>query len=311
MKKNDTYNYIRKIVQTGNISIAAEQLGISQPALSSYLKKIEGELGTILFDRSRQPLELTESGKVYLEYMDETEALQRRLMQSLADIDDLKTGSLTIGGASFFNVSYLPKAVAAFAEENPGIEIEIIDDKVPELVAMAQKGILDIFITPNNDDHDRFVYEELLDDKIYLAVPEGFEINNRLKAKAVKANFEVPLELSDNEFKSLCENTFLVLKQSQDIGHKMQALFQRYNCTPKRVITAEQTMTTLALTLNGVGISLITRSSINNSRLSSLPKLYMADPEICSRKIYVAYPRNKYLSKAAMRFIELLREKNR
>ena len=321
-KRNETSNYIKKIAQAKSISVAADQLGISQPALSSYLKKVEGELGVVLFDRSRQPLELTEAGKVYLDYLDEVVVRQKELMKNLSDINDLKTGSLTVGGASFFNVAYLPKAIAAFASENPGIDIEIVDDRVPRLEALAQKGMLDLFITPINDAPDRFVYEELLEENIFLAVPADWEINSRLQDKAVSIE-ELPeseaaakshrkaAPLTREEFACLCRETFVVLKPDQDIGRKMQALLNRCGCTPERVITAEQTMTTLALTLRGVGVSLITESSIRNCGFAGLPKLYMANPDICRRKMYIAYPRNKYLSKAARRFAEVLKEHNR
>lgn len=317
MKKNETVYYIKNIAQVKSISVAADQLGISQPALSSYLKKIESELGMVLFDRSRQPLELTEAGKVYLDFLDKTAALQKQLMQNLSDIDDLKTGDLTVGGASFFNVAYLPKAIAAFASAYPGIEIEIVDGKVPELVNMAQKGLLDLFITPIPEDPDRFVYEELLEEEVYLAVPESWEINKALESKAVTVEADIHDQkkpskaLTRDEFVGLCENTFVMLKPDQDIGHKMQALLDKYECQPSRIITAEQTMTTLALAQNGVGISLITESSIRNCSMETLPKLYMVDTEICTRKIYIAYPKNKYLSKAATEFVKILKENNR
>ena len=321
-KRNETSNYIKKIAQAKSISVAADQLGISQPALSSYLKKVEGELGVVLFDRSRQPLELTEAGRVYLDYLDEVVVRQKELMKNLSDINDLKTGSLTVGGASFFNVAYLPKAIAAFASENPGIDIEIVDDRVPRLEAMAQKGLLDLFITPINDEPERFVYEELLEEDVFLAVPETWEVNRQLEGKAISIE-ELPESeaaakshrkakpLTREEFACLCRETFVVLKPDQDIGRKMQALLNSCGCTPERFITAEQTMTTLALTLRGVGVSLITESSIRNCGFAGLPKLYMADPDICRRKMYIAYPRNKYLSKAARRFAEVLKEHNR
>ena len=321
-KRNETSNYIKKIAQAKSISVAADQLGISQPALSSYLKKVEGELGVVLFDRSRQPIELTEAGRVYLDYLDEVVVRQKELMKNLSDINDLKTGSLTVGGASFFNVAYLPKAIAAFASENPGIDIEIVDDRVPRLEAMAQKGLLDLFITPINDEPERFVYEELLEEDVFLAVPETWEVNRQLEGKAISIE-ELPESeaaakshrkakpLTREEFACLCRETFVVLKPDQDIGRKMQALLNSFGCTPERIITAEQTMTTLALTLRGVGVSLITESSIRNCGFAGLPKLYMANPDICRRKMYIAYPRNKYLSKAARRFAEVLKEHNR
>ena len=253
-KRNETSNYIKKIAQAKSISVAADQLGISQPALSSYLKKVEGELGVVLFDRSRQPIELTEAGRVYLDYLDEVVVRQKELMKNLSDINDLKTGSLTVGGASFFNVAYLPKAIAAFASENPGIDIEIVDDRVPRLEAMAQKGLLDLFITPINDEPERFVYEELLEEDIFLAVPEAWEVNRQLEGKAISIE-ELPESeaaakshrkekpLTREEFACLCRETFVVLKPDQDIGRKMEALFNSYGCRPERVITAEQTMT--------------------------------------------------------------------
>ena len=69
MEKNNRQNYIKEIAETKSISIAAEQLGISLPALSTYLKKTEKDLGCLLFDRSRQPLELTEAGRLYMDYL--------------------------------------------------------------------------------------------------------------------------------------------------------------------------------------------------------------------------------------------------
>lgn len=310
MNPNNKQNYIKKIAEVKSISIAAELLGISQPALSAYLKKTESELGTQLFDRSRQPLELTETGQAYLNYLEKEAALHKELEQNLADIDMLHTGRITVGGASFFNIAYLPGTIAAYAAEYPGVDIEIVDGKVPELVTMAQKGMLDLFITPVADEPDRFVYEELLEEQIYLAVPWSWKINDSLAAKAADGKNSRPPLLTKDEFACLCENTFIVLKSDQDIGQKMEALFEKYQCRPARTVTAEQTMTTLALTQSGVGVSLITESSIRNSGLKKKPALYRVDERICTRKMYIAYPRNKYLSRATTEFIRILKENN-
>lgn len=58
--------YYREIVLQGNISKAAEVLNIAQPPLSQLLKKLETELGSTLIHRYRQKWELTESGKLYI-----------------------------------------------------------------------------------------------------------------------------------------------------------------------------------------------------------------------------------------------------
>ena len=320
MEKNNKQNYIKEIAETKSISIAAEQLGISQPALSTYLKKTEKDLGCLLFDRSRQPLELTEAGRLYMDYLEKDDALREQLKQNLSDITGLQTGKVTVGGAGFFNIAYLPLAIASFVEEYPGVSVSIVDGRVPELVSMAQKGMLDLFITPINDEPERFVYEELLEEDVFLAVPTEWEVNRQLSRKAVACpggdgravensdGRAVPL--TREEFACLCRETFIVLKSDQDIGRKMQALFASYGCRPDRVITAGQTMTSLALTQSGVGVSLITESSLRNCHLTNPPALYLADSDICRRRMFIAYPRNKYLSQASRELIRMLKESN-
>ena len=72
--------YIQAIAETRNISAAADRLKISQPALSSHLKKLEEALDVIIFDRSKQPLEITDAGRVYLQYAARYQALDREFL---------------------------------------------------------------------------------------------------------------------------------------------------------------------------------------------------------------------------------------
>lgn len=67
MKRNEFY-YIKEVAKQNSFSKAAKELGISQPALSNYIKKIEESVGVLLFDRSISPIEITEFGKIYLAY---------------------------------------------------------------------------------------------------------------------------------------------------------------------------------------------------------------------------------------------------
>lgn len=307
--------YIQAIAETKNISAAAELLKISQPALSAQLKKLEESLGIVLFDRTRQPLEITEAGKVYLNYATRYQTLNREFLQHIADIGELKKGKLTIGGAASFNVSYLPKAVAEFAEKYPGIELEIVDGNIPEISAKALNGQIDLFIAPTFNLDEKLKFEELLQEKIYLCVPPQWTINRRLKdaqvpvedilsGKTERNDYRLPI-VDFAEFKAC---TFIRLKEDQHIGQTMSKLFKKHAFEPKKAVIAEQTMTSYNLTLAGVGISLMTESTIRNSNFKNYPKLYMADTNICRRKIYAAYSSQKYLSGAAKAFMNILKK---
>ena len=80
----------------------------------------------------------------------------------------------------------------------------------------------------------------------------------------------------------------------------MWQLFERYQFTPEHRIAAEQTMTSYALTLAG--------STVAKGHLRDYPAFYLTDLDICSRDMYIAYPKQKYLSRAGKEFISILKE---
>lgn len=328
--------YIQAIADARNISAAADQLGISQPALSAQLKKLEDHLDVLLFDRTKQPLEMTDAGRVYLRYALKYRALCNEMMQHIADIEDLQQGHLTVGGAGAFNVSYLPDAAAEFTSRYPGIEFEIVDGNIPDISIKALNGQIDLFIAPPWKQDERFQYEELLREKIFLCVPPQWPINKELERWQIPIesvlggglNQQGPQVVSQGSFKQPAQGKesaacasipqvdfarfqdlpFVLLKEDQHIGHIMAMLFEKYGFEPQRYTVAEQTMTSYSLTLAGVGVSLMTESTIRNSVYGRYPVLYMPDQEICQRTMYVAYSKHKYLPGAAVRFIEILKE---
>lgn len=307
MDKLSAYEYFKVIARTKSISAAADELGISQPALSAFLKRQEVSVGVPLVDRSSTPMSLTEAGKTYLNYLEKADMLMRKTEQEICDIENLKKGHLVIGGAVFFNVSYLPYAVAEFSQIYPGIDVEIVDGKVSEITSMALAGSIDVFTTPAKDDESLFEYEKMFDEKIFLCVPPNWEVNNKLP-KASSCGYA---ELSDRDFDLLKDLPFITLHSGQDIGRKMNALFKKHNFIPSHTIIGGQTLTTLGLTLSGAGISLISESTLKNYKMSERPCIYLIDPEICSRSMYIAYPKNQYVSRATKEFIKILLKHNK
>ena len=90
---------VLQVAKDGTFSAAAKQLYIAQPALSQCIKKVETELGVRLFDRSQTPLALTPAGTIYVRQAKEILRIQQSLVQEVADVSELSTGSLTVGGA--------------------------------------------------------------------------------------------------------------------------------------------------------------------------------------------------------------------
>ena len=304
--------YIAAIAEMKNISAAAEKLNMSQPALSARLKKTEEQIGAAVFDRSKQPLELTDAGRAYLEYAEKIAAVDREFEQRISDMENLQCGSLVIGGASSFNVSYYPKAVGEFLGRYPNIDAEIIDGNIPEISVKAFNGEIDLFTAHPMEFDDSFCYEKLFSERIYVCVPREWNINEKLKEKEIpygqiiEGGREVSYETID--FSVFRDLPFIMLREDQHIGMVMNRLFEKYGFEPKRHVCVEQTMTSYALTTAGVGISLMTESCIRNSGFGDFPRFYLTDPDMCRRDIYVVYPKHRYMSRAAREFIGILKD---
>jgi len=309
MNTSDCY-CIKVTAELQSVSKAAKMLSVSQPALSAHIKKIEEELGIIIFDRTKKPLTLTEEGRVYLEYALKRIALEKELERYLSDLNGLNTGSLVIGGAGAFNSVYIPKAVRIFSEKYPGVDIKIIDGNVPEIERRTLDGEIDLFITPPRTEHRDISVIELFDDRILLCVPACWPVNEDLRDFSIPAA-DIMNGRTENyreaDFSLFRGSTFVLLGQTQHLRYVAEELFEKYSFRPSRIICAEQTLTSFALTLEGVGASFMTDTAVRNGNFRYHPVYYMADREICRRKISVAYDSRRGLSCAGKEFISILR----
>ena len=302
MKQSKTYAYIDAIRRTQSISAAAEELGISQPAMSSYLKKTEKELGFTLFDRSQTPLKLTEEGEAYLWYETRLDALGRELDAKISDIRNLASGRLVVGGASSFNAAYLAKAVGIFSRNHPGIEVEIVDGDAQTLAQLALDNKIDLFITPLPNHDDEFTCTEFRNERIFLCLPRDFEVVSQLPSVA-------PREYARLDRKAMGLLTGLpcaALRPDLEIGKRMLVIEEAYGIEPSTLVTVDQTRTGFAIACAGAAMCLATDSTLQNADLDNVA-LFTADNPLFVRTLYIAQPRTHYASAAAREFVAVLK----
>ena len=100
---NNTMKYIYTIYKTKSFSAAAEQLFITQPALSIAVRKEEELWGAPFFDRNAHPLGLTAAGELYIQKVIAIMKLEQELKQQISDLTNLETGELHIAGTQYLN----------------------------------------------------------------------------------------------------------------------------------------------------------------------------------------------------------------
>ena len=86
--------YVYQVYLDGSFSKAAENLHLTQPALSIAIQKIEASIGMPLFDRSARPLQLTAAGEIFVDAIKRMESLEQDLKHQISDIQNLNSGEI-------------------------------------------------------------------------------------------------------------------------------------------------------------------------------------------------------------------------
>lgn len=258
--------YVLKVYQQGSFSRAAEKAHITQPALSKIVKKVEEELGIVIFDRGSAPLRPTHHGQLLLEYFQRIYNIQREIEDFCDDIRRKKQYDLNVGAPSFFCTHILPPIVKDFQEEHPDCSIKLIETNDEELRKLLQIGVLDFGITVEPNFGDTFGSLVIGKEQLVLAVPLSYAINQKLKDYAISSsqlrcglyNMEgiapVPME-------KFAQERFLFLKQGNDLYRRGLKFCRDAGFEPKIVMELDQLLTAYYLAEAGHGITFI-RSSI-------------------------------------------------
>ena len=138
-KRNDLVKFLA-VVETGAILAAADKLGITQPALSRVVARLERQFGGRLFDRMSTGVRLTPVGAVAADLarhiLYEIEAAEEKINATLAG----RTGSLRITAGPMWMRVVLPVAIARFHETCPGMEIKLKTTPVTEGIRLLVNG---------------------------------------------------------------------------------------------------------------------------------------------------------------------------
>ncbi len=146
----NNYRIFYEVAKCKNITKASNNLYISQPAISQVIKKLEDDLGCILFVRSKRGVELTTMGqKIYNQVESSLNGLNI-IPELISKEKGLLIGELNIGSASNIARKTICKAISKFTKDHPVIDISLKEMALPKMIDMLNNGTLQILITQKN-----------------------------------------------------------------------------------------------------------------------------------------------------------------
>lgn len=140
MVKLELYRVFREVAEAGNISLAAENLYLSQSAVSQSIKQLEQQLGTRLFLRSPRGVALTEDGRLLFEYVRSAMGLLETGEDKLQQSRTLQAGTLVIGASDTVTSQFLLPHLDAFHRSYPNIHIRIISGRSYKVLGLLRAG---------------------------------------------------------------------------------------------------------------------------------------------------------------------------
>ncbi len=169
-----------KVAETKNYSKAAEELNLTQPAVSLHIKQLEQELETKIFRRTNHNVELTNEGAIVVKYATRLSNIYSNLKQSLLD-NQFNIKRLTIGLTPSVESSIISRILAKYSLKKDNLHITIISDTIKNLYIKLKNFEIDVAMVDGKilDDHLKYI---LLDtDSLVLAVAN----NNPLSKKKI------------------------------------------------------------------------------------------------------------------------------
>ena len=165
----DQLRYFLRVAQRGSFTKAADELGVSQPALSRSIQKLEEELGQPVIERHPRHVTLTEAGAL----------LQSRAQQIFTILDDTKaeitddgiSGRVRVGAIPTIAPYFLPKLLQQFATKFPKATVLVQENTTDNLLKSLTQGEIDLAILAIPVPAKYLEVEELFEEELLLVLP--------------------------------------------------------------------------------------------------------------------------------------------
>ncbi|WP_018249477.1 LysR family transcriptional regulator [Orenia marismortui] len=291
MKINyELYKVFYYVAKHLSFSKAADELFISQSAVSQSIKSLEKELSTSLFIRSTKKVSLSKEGEILLKHIEPALNLIKNGERNIQEINSFEKGEIHIGANDTISKDFLLPYLQRFHQLYPQIHIQITNRTSSTCVELLKQGAVDLIITnlPNNKITDFMEVTEIFTFKdIFIS---GYDFKQ--------------LKGQDIELKDLADYPILMLEKKTTTRRFFDELMDKFEVE----ITPEVELGSIDLLIEmakiGLGISFVPDYCIDKTN----KELFQLDikEELPKRKLAVVTNKNIPFSIASKKFMELM-----
>ena len=286
----ERYRVFYFTAKTLNFSKAAEEMFISQPAVSQMIKQLEKELDSQLFFRSPRGVKLTLEGEMLFQYVEKAYNLLMAGEQKIAEIHDLMSGEIKIGASDTLSKYYLIPILEEFHQKYPDVKIQVTNRTTPETVKLLKNGSVDFGILNLLIEDKQLIINEC------LKIQDCFVVGEKYRELAQKM-------LSIHE---LVNYPLLILEKGTNTRKFIDSFAAKFGLklTPEIELGSIDALVEFAKI--GLGISYVVKDFVKEELVQSLLYEIKLKEQIPDRSIGIITNKDIPLSKAAEKFIDIL-----
>lgn len=293
--------YVCTLAKCQTISKAAEELFISQPALSVYISSLEKTLGVKLFIRTGKCFLLTAIGEEYVQRAQKMLKLKKEFDALVRLATEGISAKIKVGIQMRRAIATVPPVVECFSKEFPHVELIFKEGIHEDLLKMYMDNSVDLLILIRQNDLPDAEYTPIGEEPVLISLPSSHEAN------------KYAYEVSGDHFKHidplhLDGETFILPTKGQSLRTSANEIFNDCGIKPGRIIEIRNFETIMAMVETGAGVAFNRQGYLKSTNRFSQVNHYLVGKNFYSSSLVLVHKKNFEFTPHASRLVDLLKE---
>ena len=242
-------NQLRAFYQAAkcqNVSVAAQQLFVSQPAVTAQIKLFEDSCGLRLFKKKGRHLYLTDEGQTLFNYARKIFEYERKIEDAVGQMKELKKGSLRLGSARTYARYFMPFLLTGFRDAYPHIKIHFAEGNSLEMIHSLIDLKNEVVIIAKAEDHPNIAFIPFSREELVLILPPNHHLANKDSIR----------------LEQIAEEPIIMKDPGSGTRKLVDELFEKRNCTPNILMETGDAEIIKLLVQHGEGVSFLVKEAV-------------------------------------------------
>lgn len=300
--KNKALRYILAIDKYRSITKAAENLYISQPALTHYIHTLENNLGCSLFTKSQAGMIPTGAGRRVVEYAKHISLLEDEMSKELIESLSSDAGELCFALPLLREANILPLIIPPFKERYPNVNVRILEAQADHLLELLVNGSADVVLLNYIPTEDPYVkYTMIRAEKLLVALSPEHPLARKYPTDN---SFSYPCI----DLQELKNEPFILQNSNQQTRQISNRLFKKYGIDPKIYLEIRSIEASLRMAAQGYGVCFASETHVRTIPLPKKPALFCVDTSGATMYLVLAYLKNRFQPRYFQDFMTLVKD---